>query len=107
MPFAAVNGIDIYFELHGSGAPLLNIGGTGNDLRRSPASVHPINKAFETLHYDQRGLGQTSKPSGDYTMADYADDAAALIHSMGWARCHVLSPSRSTPSTVTEPPVTS
>jgi 3-oxoadipate enol-lactonase len=23
-------------------------------------------------------------------MADYADDAAALIHSMGWERCHVL-----------------
>ncbi len=90
MPFAAVNGIDIYFELHGSGPPLLNISGTGNDLRRSPASILPVNKAFETLSYDQRGLGQTSKPEADYTMADYADDAAALIHSMGWACCHVL-----------------
>lgn len=90
MPFAAVNGIDVYFELHGDGAPLLNISGTGNDLRRSPASLLPINKAFETLSYDQRGLGQTSKPAADYTMADYADDAAALVHSMGWANCHVL-----------------
>jgi 3-oxoadipate enol-lactonase len=90
MPFAAVNGIDIYFELHGSGPPLLNISGTGNDLRRSPASILPVNTAFETLSYDQRGLGQTSQPEADYTMADYADDAAALIHSMGWARCHVL-----------------
>ncbi len=90
MPFAAVNGIDVYFELHGAGPPLLNISGSGNDLRRSPASVLPVNKAFETLSFDQRGLGQTSKPDCDYTMADYADDAAALIHSMGWARCHVL-----------------
>lgn len=90
MPFAAVNGIDIYFELHGAGPPLLNISGTGNDLRRSPAAPNPVNKAFETLHYDQRGLGQTSKPASDSTMADYADDAAALIHSMGWASCHVL-----------------
>jgi 3-oxoadipate enol-lactonase len=85
-----VNGIDIYFELHGEGPPLLNISGSGNDLRRSPAAVIPVNRAFETLHYDQRGLGQSAKPDGDYTMADYADDAAALIHSMGWARCHVL-----------------
>jgi 3-oxoadipate enol-lactonase len=90
MPFAAVNGIDVYFELHGEGPPLLNISGSGNDLRRSPASILPVNRAFETLHYDQRGLGQTSKPDTDYTMADYADDAAALIDSMGWASCHVL-----------------
>ncbi len=90
MPFAAVNGIEIYFEFHGDGPPLLNISGSGNDLRRSPAAVLPLNKAFETLHYDQRGLGRTSKPEAEYTMADYADDAAALIHSMGWASCHVL-----------------
>lgn len=90
MPFAAVNGIDLYFELHGEGPPLLNISGSGNDLRRSPAALIPVNRAFETLHYDQRGLGQTSKPDGEYTMADYADDAAALVHSMGWASCHVL-----------------
>ena len=90
MPVASVNGIDVYFELHGEGPPLLNISGSGNDLRRSPAAVEPGQRAFETLHYDQRGLGQTSKPDGEYTMADYADDAAALIHSMGWASCHVL-----------------
>ncbi len=90
MPVASVNGIDVYFELHGEGPPLLNISGSGNDLRRSPAALNPVNRSFETLHYDQRGLGQTSKPDGEYTMADYADDAAALIHSMGWARCHVL-----------------
>ena len=90
MPFCHVNGIDVYHELHGEGPPLLNISGSGNDLRRSPASVIPVNRAFETLHYDQRGLGRTSKPEGEYTMADYADDAAALIHSMGWSSCHVL-----------------
>ena len=90
MPFAAVNGIDVYFELHGAGPPLLNISGSGNDLRRSPASILPVNRAFETLSYDQRGLGQTSKPESDYTMVDYADDAAALIRSLGWARCHVM-----------------
>ncbi len=90
MPVAHVNGLDVYFELHGEGPPLLNISGSGNDLRRSPASVIPVNRAFETLHYDQRGLGRTSKPDVEYSMADYADDAAALIHSMGWASCHVL-----------------
>lgn len=90
MPVAHVNGIDVYFEVHGEGPPLLNIGGSGGDLRRSPPERIPVNRAFETVHYDQRGLGRSSKPAAEYTMADYADDAAALIHSMGWARSHVL-----------------
>lgn len=90
MPVASVNGIDIYYEVHGDGPPLLNISGSGNDLRRAPASILPVNRVFKTLSYDQRGLGQTSTPDGEYTMADYADDAAALVRSMGWERCHVL-----------------
>ena len=60
MPFADVNGIEIYHEVHGSGPRLLYISGTGNDLRRSPAALLPVTRAFETLAYDQRGLGQTS-----------------------------------------------
>jgi 3-oxoadipate enol-lactonase len=90
MPTVAANGIDIYFELHGNGPPVLNISGSGNDLRRSPASVLPLNRAFQVLSYDQRGLGQSSKPDGTYSMADYADDAAALAQALGWNRCHVL-----------------
>lgn len=89
MSFASVNGIDIYYELHGEGPPLLYISGTGGDLR-SPAVLLPVIGSFETLAYDQRGLGQTSKPDGDYSMADYADDAAALVRSMGWEHCHVM-----------------
>jgi len=93
VPVAAVNGIEIYFEVHGSGAPLLDISGSGNDLRRSPTSILPVNRSFETLSYDQRGLGQTSMPDGDFTMADCADDAAALVRSMGCERCHVMATS--------------
>lgn len=90
MPIIAVNGIEIYYEVHGSGPPLLAISGTGGDLRRMPPARMPVTQHFETLAYDQRGLGQTSKPEGPYTMADYADDAAALVRALGWDRCHVM-----------------
>ena len=63
-----------------SGDPLLFISGTGGDLRNKPNQFDsPLAKVFELIAYDQRGLGQTSKPDGDYTMADYADDAAAPV----------------------------
>ena len=40
--------------------------------------------------YDQRGLGQTSKPDRPYTMGDYADDAVALMDALGWEGAHVV-----------------
>lgn len=91
MPFASVNGIEIYHEYHGTeGPPLLVITGTGNDLRVSRPKHSPFNKSFTVLHYDQRGLGQTSVPDGPYEMADYAADAAAMIRFAGWEKCHVV-----------------
>ena len=47
-------------------------------------------ESFEVLSYDQRGLGQTAKPEGDYTMADYAADADALLESLAWPAALVV-----------------
>ena len=40
--------------------------------------------------FDQRGLGRTGKPDEPCSMADYADDAAALMDAVGWDRAHVV-----------------
>ena len=86
MPFAHVNGIELYYELAGAGQRLLFISGTGADLRRTPRLTDvPAFGAFELLQYDQRGLGQSEVPDGPYTMADYADDAAGLLDAVGWS----------------------
>jgi 3-oxoadipate enol-lactonase len=91
VPFARANGIELYYELAGAGERLLLISGTGADLRRSPrlTSAPPF-AAFETLEYDQRGLGRSAVPTGPYAMADYADDAAGLLDALGWDGCLVL-----------------
>jgi 3-oxoadipate enol-lactonase len=94
MATAAVNGIDIYYEEHGrdfGDVPwVLNIGGTGGDLRRTLPARSPLNEHFRVLSYDQRGLGQTTKPDVGYSMADYADDAAGLIEHVVGGPCHVV-----------------
>jgi 3-oxoadipate enol-lactonase len=80
----------MYYEIHGKGPRLLTISGTGGDLRRSPNIFEmPIAQHFEILAYDQRGLGQTSRPDTSYTMADYAADASALLDAVAWNRCLV------------------
>ena len=91
MPFASLNGLEFYFERTGSGAPLLFISGTGGDLRVKPNVFDgPLPKHFDTLAYDQRGLGQSAKPDTTYTMADYANDAARLLDFAGWDTAHVI-----------------
>ncbi|WP_312164759.1 alpha/beta fold hydrolase [Phenylobacterium sp.] len=91
MPIAAVNGLNLYFERAGEGEPLLFISGTGGDLRAKPNQFDgPFPKAFDMISYDQRGLGRSDKPDVAYSMADYADDAAALMESQGWESAHVV-----------------
>ena len=82
MAIISTKDLDIYFERSSPrvNGPLLFIGGTGGDLRNKPNQLDsPLSEHFEIISYDQRGLGQTSKPSGSYSMQQYADDAAHLL----------------------------
>ena len=93
MPFAEVNDIELYYEQAGnaeSGRKLLFISGSGSDLRSAPSpAAGPLGRDFEILAFDQRGLGQSAKPERDYTMADYAADAIALMDHVGWPSARV------------------
>jgi 3-oxoadipate enol-lactonase len=91
MPFAIVGGSRLYYEVRGSGPRVLFIGGTGGDLRRPPHALDRLlQERFETLFFDQRGMGRSDKPDAPCTMADYADDAAGLLDALGWPHCALL-----------------
>jgi 3-oxoadipate enol-lactonase len=91
VPVALANGVELYYELEGTGERLLFVSGTGQDLRRKPRLTDgPLFAGFELLQFDQRGLGQSGVPEGPYTMAQYGDDAAALLDAVGWDDCLVL-----------------
>src|SRR3989344_9159077 len=91
MPTATLNGLNFHYERAGEGPRLLFISGTGGDLRVQPNVFDsPLARAFDLVAYDQRGLGRTNKPDVPYSMADYADDAAALLDHVGWEEALVL-----------------
>jgi 3-oxoadipate enol-lactonase len=91
MPKTRIGDIDIWWERAGAGPPLLFVSGTGGDLRVRPGVLDgPYVKAFDVLAYDQRGLGRSDKPPGPYSMAGYADDAAALMAREGWPSACVV-----------------
>jgi 3-oxoadipate enol-lactonase len=91
MPHVQVGELRMHYRRDGRGQRLLFISGTGGDLRTTPGVFEsPLSRDFDLLAYDQRGLGQTDKPAGPYTMADYANDAAGLLDAIGWDHAHVM-----------------
>ena len=90
MPFVDVADITVHYLRFGEGEPLLMISGSGGDLREALPERHPLNRHFDAVHYDQRGLGQTTAGDHPPTMADFADDAARLCAELGWSRCRVV-----------------
>lgn len=91
MQTAEANGLRFMTGTAGSGPRLLYISGTGADLRgKYTALTSTLPDTFEVLAYDQRGLGQTDKPDQAYSMADYANDAAAILDTFGWDDALVL-----------------
>ncbi len=87
-----VNGISLHHEVHGreDGPWVLNIGGSGGDLRQTLPERSPLNRELRVLSYDQRGLGRTDKPDHVHEMSHYSDDAAALIREVVGGPCHVI-----------------
>ena len=85
-----VNDIEMFYEVYGSGAPLVYIGGARSDLQLASISNTPLVDHFRVLSFDQRGQGQTDSPDIPYSMAMYADDAAALMDATGFSPAMVM-----------------
>jgi pimeloyl-ACP methyl ester carboxylesterase/extradiol dioxygenase family protein len=84
----AAHGITTAYERCGAGPLLLLIHGAEAD-RTSFAPVLPLlSQHFTCITYDQRDTGDTLNPADNYTAADLADDAAALIASLA-PKAHV------------------
>jgi pimeloyl-ACP methyl ester carboxylesterase len=66
------------------------LNGTGAALTQTASLVSIFAETSETLAFDQRGIGQTSRPSDSYAMADLAADALALANHLGWEEFRLI-----------------
>jgi len=90
MPKTHTNGIDIYYEIHGSGQPLVLIAGLGYDLWMWHKMLPHLAAFFQVITLDNRGVGQSDKPAGPYTAAMLAADIAGLLETLGIDRAAVM-----------------
>jgi 3-oxoadipate enol-lactonase len=90
MSIAKVDSIQLYYEEHGSGDPLLLIMGLAADSMAWLFQVPELSKHYRTIVFDNRGVGRSSKPAGPYTIGQMADDTAGLLDTLGIVRTHVV-----------------
>ena len=89
MPTVNANGIDIYYETRGSGAPLLLIMGITAPGAVWEKHAAAWEKDFTCILMDNRGVGRSSKPEGPYSTEIMADDCAGLLDALGISQARV------------------
>jgi pimeloyl-ACP methyl ester carboxylesterase len=90
MATANLGEIEVYFEEHGHGDPLLLIMGLAADSTAWMFQLPDFSAKYRTIAFDNRGVGRSSKPAGPYAIPRMADDAAALLDLLKVDRAHVV-----------------
>lgn len=82
MPYTAANGIRLYYERHGRGAPVVLVSGLGADAHFWYRQVPELARQFEVVTFDNRGACRSDKPDAPYTIRMLADDVAGLLDAL-------------------------
>jgi pimeloyl-ACP methyl ester carboxylesterase len=81
----------LFHHRRGAGEPLLLIQGmSGTHLSWGEPFVADLEREFDIVAYDHRGIGRSDPVSAPFSIAELADDAAGLLDALGWDTAHVL-----------------
>ena len=86
MPVARIGDVDLYYELHGQGEPIVLIGGLGGDISLLGAIVERLARSARVLAFDNRGSGRSSMPDVPYSIDMMAADAVGVMDARGHPR---------------------
>lgn len=90
MARAHVNGIEIHYETHGSGDPVMLLTGLGGAGKAWGDQVGRFAADFMTIVPDHRGTGESSKPDDGYTVQQLAADMAETLRTLGTGPAHIV-----------------
>jgi 3-oxoadipate enol-lactonase len=89
MPFAENQGVKIYWEEEGQGAPVLLIMGLGWPSYMWYRTKSRLVQQYRVITFDNRGVGRSDVPAGPYPIALMASDAAAVLDAARAESAHV------------------
>ena len=91
MPFVQSRDARIYYEVKGSGPPLVLVEGLGYARWMWLMQVGDLSRDHMLIIFDNRGVGRSDKPNYPYTMEMLADDLRVVVEeAIGSSPLHVL-----------------
>lgn len=90
MPKIKVNDINMYYEVHGRGTPIVFIRGLGGDYRGWAPQIPVFSEKYRVVLFDNRGVGLTDKPQMPYSTKLFADDTIGLMDQLGIEKAHFV-----------------
>jgi len=90
MSFAFANGINISYEIKGSGFPVILIHGFGSKKEIWMPQIIDFSEKYKTITFDLRGTGKTDRPNYLYTMDLFVDDIKGLMDHLQIEIAHLI-----------------
>jgi pimeloyl-ACP methyl ester carboxylesterase len=90
MPLIQLNNISIYYEITGSGEPLLFLHALGSAGADWSLQVPYFSKRYQVITVDLRGHGKSTHEAESYKIVELAKDMVLLLDTLGIKWCHVV-----------------
>ena len=91
MPVANAGSVQLDYERAGAGPPLLLIMGmSGTRLTWGEPFLEALRPHFDTIVYNHRGIGASTRVEAPFTIRELAGDAAALLDALELESAHVM-----------------
>ncbi|WP_066382084.1 MULTISPECIES: alpha/beta fold hydrolase [unclassified Anabaena] len=90
MPKVQINGIDLFYDIQGTGEPLLLISGFTCDHSYWSVLMPLLTAHYQIIRLDNRGIGRSSASNSPYTIQELAHDVGALLEHLGIEQVHVV-----------------
>jgi len=83
MAHATINGVELFYDEHGSGEPLIvHHGYTGSHYSYDDVVPH-LAKKYRVIRMDGRGAGDSAHPADGYSIEQYAADVVGMADHLG------------------------
>jgi len=89
--YAEVNGLNMYYEIHGSGSPLVLLHGGGSTIDSNYGRIIPLlAKAYKVIAIELQAHGHTADRSQPLSFEQDADDVTALLKKISIPKAHIM-----------------
>ncbi|OUS68405.1 alpha/beta hydrolase [Paenibacillus sp. MY03] len=79
MPVSRINGTDIYYEVAGTGTPIVFTHGHSMYRKQWEPQVAALSSRYQTIVWDVRGHGDSGLPPGEVDPEDFSRDLKGLL----------------------------